>query len=254
MSHKDNDAQTGQPLRVVFFDAAETLFHVNGSVADIYLRHAVQYGYQPRPDSVTLITDAFRRAFHDAPPPVFAATESARIKQSERLWWFDVVHNVFYRVGMFERFDEFFEHVFDVFADPLCWKMFPEVVPTLTELRSHGLELGIVSNFDSRLFNILRGLGIAELFHTVTISSLAHAAKPSPKIFRLALDQHAVEPAEAMHVGDSVRDDVEGATKAGLTAVLLARHDQQSPPGIQTIRALDELIPLALSRGGQNLA
>jgi putative hydrolase of the HAD superfamily len=97
-------------------------------------------------------------------------------------------------------------------------------------------------------------LGIAELFHTVTISSLAHAAKPSPKIFRLALDQHAVEPAEAMHVGDSVRDDVEGATKAGLTAVLLARHDQQSPPGIQTIRALDELIPLALSRGGQNLA
>jgi putative hydrolase of the HAD superfamily len=97
-------------------------------------------------------------------------------------------------------------------------------------------------------------LGIAELFHTVTISSLAHAAKPSPKIFRLALDQHAVEPAEAMHVGDSVRDDVEGATKAGLTAVLLARDDQQSPPGIQTIRALDELIPLALSRGGQNLA
>ena len=48
-----------QPIRVVFFDAAETLFHVNGSVADIYLRHAVQFGYQPRPDSIRLISEAF---------------------------------------------------------------------------------------------------------------------------------------------------------------------------------------------------
>ncbi|HKY70437.1 MAG TPA: HAD-IA family hydrolase [Nitrospira sp.] len=232
------------PIRVVFFDAAETLFHVNGSVADIYLRHAVQFGYQARPDSIGLITEAFRRAFHDAPPPVFAPTEAAQIKQSERLWWFDVVHNVFYRVGMFERFDEFFEHVFGVFADPASWKLYPEVVPTLGELRSRGLELGIVSNFDSRLFNVLRGLGIAELFDTVTISSLAHAAKPSPRIFEFALEQHAVDPGEAMHVGDSVKDDVEGATKAGLAAVLLARQGKQGLPGVPTIRTLDELVPL----------
>ena len=237
-----------QPIRVVFFDAAETLFHVNGSVADIYLRHAVQFGYQPRPDSIRLITEAFGRAFHDAPPPVFAATDSAQLKQSERLWWFDVVHNVFYRVGMFERFDEFFEHVFDVFADPGSWRLFPDVQPTLRQLRSLGLELGIVSNFDSRLFNVLRGLSIADLFDTITISSLAHAAKPSPKIFELALEQHAVEPGEAMHVGDSVRDDVEGATKAGLRAVLLTRQGKQAPPGVQAIRALDELVPLVASR------
>jgi putative hydrolase of the HAD superfamily len=148
---------------------------------------------------------------------------------------------------MFERFDEFFEHVFGVFADPASWKLYPEVVPTLRELRSRGLELGIVSNFDSRLFNVLRGLGIAELFDTVTISSLAHAAKPSPKIFELALEQHAVDPGEAMHVGDSVKDDVEGATKAGLAAVLLARQGKPAPPGIPAIRTLDELVPLIAS-------
>jgi putative hydrolase of the HAD superfamily len=90
----------------------------------------------------------------------------------------------------------------------------------------------------------LKGLGLAEVFDTVTISSLAHAAKPSPKIFEVALEQHAVEPGEAMHVGDSVRDDVEGATKAGLAAVLLARQGKQAPPGIPVIRTLDELIPL----------
>jgi putative hydrolase of the HAD superfamily len=238
------DTHIRQPIRVVFFDAAETLFHVNGSVAEIYLRHAVLFGYQAKPDSLARITEAFKRAFHDAPPPVFAATESAQIKQSERLWWFDVVHNVFYRIGMFDRFDEFFEHVFEVFADPVSWKVYPEVLPTLKDLRHRGLELGIVSNFDSRLFKVLKGLGLAEVFDTVTISSLAHAAKPSPKIFEAALEQHAVDPGEAMHVGDSVRDDVEGATKAGLAAVLLARQGKQAPPGIPVIRTLDELIPL----------
>ena len=240
--HKDS--RMTEPIRVVFFDAAETLFHVNGSVADIYLRHAVTFVYQPKHDSISLLTEAFRRAFHDAPPPVFAPTDPSQIKQSERLWWFDVVHNVFYRVGMFERFDEFFDHVYEVFADPQSWKLFPEVLPVLGALRRRGLELGIVSNFDSRLFSVLRGLDIAGLFDTVTISSLAHAAKPSPKIFELALEQHAVEPGEAMHVGDSLRDDVEGATKAGLRAVLLARQGTQVPPGIRTIRTLEELIPL----------
>jgi putative hydrolase of the HAD superfamily len=236
-----------QPVRVVFFDAAETLFHVNGSVADIYLRHAVSFGYQPKPDAIRSINEAFRRAFNDAPPPVFAVTEGAQIKQAERLWWFDVVHNVFYRVGMFERFDEFFEHVYEVFGDSASWRLYPEVLPTLKELGGRGLELGIVSNFDSRLFAVLRGLGIAEYFDTITISSLAHAAKPSPKIFERALEQHAVEPAEAVHVGDSVRDDVEGAIKAGLRGVLLAREPKQAPPGIQTIHSLDELILLTAS-------
>ena len=237
-----------QSIQVVLFDAAETLFHVNGSVAEIYLRYAAEFGYPRKADSLQSITEAFRRAFRDAPPPVFAATESAQIKQSERLWWFDVVHNVFYRVGMFERFDEFFERVFDVFADPSSWKLYPEVVPTLKELRSRGLELGIVSNFDSRLFNVLRGLGIAEYMDTVTISSLAHAAKPSPKIFELALEKHAVEAADALHVGDSLTDDVEGARKAGIRAVLLAREGKQTPPpGIAAIRALDDLLPLIAS-------
>ena len=236
-----------QRIRVIFFDAAQTLFHVNGTVAEIYCRHAVQFGYQPKPESIPAITEAFRRAFHDAPPPVFAATDADQLKQSERLWWFDVVHNVFYRVGMFERFDEFFQHVFNVFADHASWKLFPEVVPTLNTLRSRGFELGIVSNFDSRLFNVLRGLGIADLFDTITISSLAHAAKPSPKIFELALEQHAAEPADALHVGDSLRDDVEGARKAGLAAVLLAREGKQAPPGIPAIRTLDELVPIVAS-------
>ncbi len=231
-------------IRVVFFDAADTLFHVNGSVADLYLQYAVQFGFSQTPESLGAIKQAFVRAFREAPPPVFAATEPSQIKQSERLWWFDIVHNVFYRVGMFERFDDFFERVFQVFEDPASWRLFPETSGALAQLKARDIELGIISNFDSRLFSVMRGLGIAQAFDTVTISSLAHAAKPAPKIFQLALDKHAVDPEEAAHVGDSIRDDVEGATKAGLHAVLLDRQGTHRGTGTHVIRSLDELPPL----------
>jgi putative hydrolase of the HAD superfamily len=235
---------TDRSIRVVFFDAADTLFHINGSVAEIYLRHAVEFGFSPKPESLPAITQAFSRAFREAPPPIFAATEPAQLKQSERLWWFDIVHNVFYRVGMFERFDDFFDRVFAVFADADSWRLFPETATTLTSLKASGIELGIISNFDSRLFPVIRGLGIADLFDTVTISSLAQAAKPSAKIFQLALDKHVVDPEEALHVGDSLREDVEGATKAGLHGLLLDRQGKCQASGIQSIQTLEQLLPI----------
>ena len=235
------------PIHVIFFDAAETLFHVKGSVTDIYLAHAVQHGFRQTPDSQALIAQAFQRAFRDAPPPVFAATDPTELKQSERVWWFDIVHNVFYRVGMFERFDAFFEQVFHVFEDHRSWALFPETYVVLTRLREEGFELGIVSNFDTRLFPVMRGLGIDRLFDTVTISSLARAAKPAPKIFEIALEKHAIDPGEAMHVGDSIRDDVEGAAKAGLTGVLLDRAGHSQASGGIVIRTLEELLPLAMA-------
>lgn len=76
-------------VRVVFFDAADTLFHVNGAVEEIYLRHAVEFGFRETGESLAAIKQAFGRAFREAPPPVFAAADPAQIKQSERLWWFD---------------------------------------------------------------------------------------------------------------------------------------------------------------------
>ncbi|MCP9438453.1 MAG: HAD-IA family hydrolase [Nitrospira sp.] len=228
-------------IRVVFFDAAGTLFRVRGSVAEIYLKYAVQFGFQQKADSLVAIKEAFGRAFREAPPPVFAVTEPAHIKQSERLWWFDIVHNVFYRVGMFERFDDFFDRVFAVFEDPASWELFPETASILKRLKGQGLELGIISNFDSRLFSVMRGLGIADLFDTVTISSLAQAAKPASKIFHLALNKHAVDPEEALHVGDSVRDDLEGAQRAGLRAILLDREGKHSGWEGRCIRTLNEI-------------
>lgn len=238
-------------IKAIFFDAAGTLFRVKGSVGRVYLHYAQPYGVKQTPEMLAAVEEAFRRAFRDAPAPVFAVSDPAEIKRCERLWWFDVVHNVFYRVGMFEAFDDYFEEVFQAFEGPQHWALYPETLDVLKELRSGGIELGIISNFDTRLFTVLRGLGLADLFDTVTLASLAHAAKPAPQIFQLAMDKHAVDPGEAVHVGDSLREDAEGALAAGMTAVLvdskrLAAPREGSPgrpvPGIRSLAELPALI------------
>lgn len=238
-------------VKVIFLDAAGTLFHVRGSVGEIYVSYAEKYGFKRTSESLAAVQAAFKRAFHEAPPPVFAVTDPTEITRCERLWWFDIVHNVFYRVGLFERFDDYFEEVFHAFDGPERWKLYPETMGVLKELRERGFELGIISNFDTRLFNVLRGLDIADLVDTVTISSLAHAAKPAPGIFQLALEKHAVDPEEAAHVGDSLRDDVEGARQAGLSGILIAReptmsrdaeHQIAQAPTIQTLEELPQLV------------
>lgn len=231
-------------IQVVFFDAAGTLFHVKGSVADIYLEYAEKYGVKRTKDSHAAISTAFARAFREAPPPVFAVRDMKDIKRCERLWWFDIVHGVFYRVGMFEKFDDYFAEVFEAFNGPDRWILYPDTKPILHALKKRGLELGIISNFDSRLFDVLRGLGLAEFFETITISSLAHAAKPSPVIFQLALEKHAADPHEAVHVGDSLQDDVEGAGQAKMHGVLINRASGNLPRDAPVIRSLMELPPL----------
>lgn len=238
-------------VKVIFFDVAGTLFHVKGSVGEIYVSYAEKYGFKRTGESVAAVKEAFKRAFHEAPPPVFAVSDPTEIKQCEQLWWFDIVHNVFYRVGMFERFDDYFEEVFHAFDGPEHWKLYPETLGVLKELKEEGFELGVISNFDTRLFNVLRSLGIADLFDTVTISSLANAAKPAPRIFRLALEKHAADPDEAVHLGDSIHDDVEGARQAGICGILIARepalssgaeHQTAQAPTIHTLEDLPQLV------------
>ncbi len=229
------------PIRAIFFDAAGTLFHVRGTVGEVYLRYAEKFGVHSSPELVENVNRAFKESFRQATPPIFAVDQPEKLKQCERLWWFDIVHAVFYRVGMFEGFDEYFDEVFAAFGTAEHWEVYSEVPNVLQELKSEGYELGVISNFDTRFFGILRGLQLDRYFDSITISSLAGAAKPSPKIFQYALDHHALDPEEAVHVGDSRTEDFEGARQAKLLGILVDREGKAPPDGECVIRRLDEI-------------
>ncbi|HTT73268.1 MAG TPA: HAD-IA family hydrolase [Thermoplasmata archaeon] len=136
-----------------------------------------------------------------------------------------------------------------VFDDPSLVVLYPEARTVLTALRDRGYRTGIVSNHHEGLLRVVDHHGLRPLVDTVTFSQEARAEKPDPRIFALALRRAGCAASEAVHVGDSLRADVEGARGAGLRPVWLNRSRSEGSPGCPTIASLDELLPL-LDAGG----
>jgi|TARA_B100001971_G_C18259652_1_gene585512 putative hydrolase of the HAD superfamily len=213
-------------IKAIFLDAGGTLIKVKGTVGEVYATTAKRHGLTIEPGS---INGAFRQAFEKAPPLAFPGTPENQLIEKEKAWWMCVVQDAFSAIGIdriAERFPSFFQDLFHAFEGSDEWELYPEVIEVLEEFEKREIPLGIISNFDSRLTLICEDLQIASFFNSITISSREGSAKPDSTIFQQALAKHNIKPHEAMHVGDSLRDDVEGATKVGLHAVHLDRENQ----------------------------
>ena len=130
--------------------------------------------------------------------------------------------------------------------DSLQFEPFPEVRPTLARWREDGLRLVVASNWDVSLHEVLERTGLRERLDGVATSAEVGSAKPAGELFAAALELAGVAAAEAVHVGDSLEEDVAGARAAGIEAVWLRRERQRElapPPGAAVIATLDELAP-----------
>ncbi|MDY7013481.1 MAG: HAD family hydrolase [Cyanobacteriota bacterium] len=209
--------------KVIFLDAVGTLFGVRGSVGEVYSAIAREFGVEVAQEH---LEKAFYQSFQANNPLTFPQVSITEIPEREFEWWRAVSYDTFDRVGaiaQFEDFDSFFLRLYGEFATPKPWFVYPDIIPALERWKEDAIELGIISNFDSRLHAVLEGLDLRKYFKSITISSNIGAAKPDPAIFHKALAKHDCEPHCAWHVGDSVKEDYEGAKEAGLRAILLKR-------------------------------
>ena len=131
----------------------------------------------------------------------------------------------------------------DAFRDPHAWIVFPDVIPTLDELRAMGVRMGVVSNWDSRLPKLLDQLGLAPYFGAVVVSHLEGIEKPSPEIFLCAVERLGGATETTLHVGDVPELDEAGAKAAGITSVLIDRRGAVSfPRAIRELSALTSMM------------
>jgi REG-2-like HAD superfamily hydrolase len=133
--------------------------------------------------------------------------------------WFEVVCQSF-RCRVKE---EMFHAIYERFSQREAWRLFDDVLPALELARSRNLKLGIISNWDERLKSLLEQLGLISWFDLVLVSGEFGAHKPDPKIFQHAARHFQVEAEEVLHIGDSEREDIAGATQAGLQARKIIR-------------------------------
>jgi putative hydrolase of the HAD superfamily len=138
------------------------------------------------------------------------------------------------------------ERIREAFLDPSSWTVFPEVRDALSRLRVDGARLAVVSNWDSRLPDVLERLDLARCFDEVGVSCFEGVEKPDPRIFSRVLARMGGTPSAALHVGDIAEIDVLGANAAGVTGLLVDRRQ----PALRAPGALPDLGPLpAIARG-----
>jgi len=128
-----------------------------------------------------------------------------------------------------------------------------DAVPTLRALRKAGLRLGICSNAPYRPASMrdqLRHVGLLDHVDAAVFSAEVGWRKPSPRIFAAALEALGAEHDTTVHVGDRLREDVDGAHAAGMRAVRLREHhddvaeDERADAVLDRLRDLPELLGL----------
>jgi len=225
-------------LKAVFFDVGNTLLRPFPSVSAVVREVLAQAGHARDLSSI------------DACMPLVDAYYEDRYREDDTFWTSEAETSAVW-VGMYSllcrrlRIDVEAERiakcVYDEFGNPERWSPYDDVVPALERLADRNIPVGLISNWDSRLPSLVRGLGLDELVETVVSSADVGLHKPDPRIFELACRRLDVEPREAAHVGDHMYADVVGAQAVGMTPVLIDRHRGDHPGYERFIRTLDEL-------------
>jgi putative hydrolase of the HAD superfamily len=211
--------------KVIFLDAVGTLFGVRGSVGQVYSEIAQGFGVEV---SAEVVNQSFFKAFAASKPLVFPGVDSEEIPDYEFEWWSAIALETFREAGVLDQFSDFasfFHQLYNHFGTAQPWFVYPDVSPALHRWQQMGIEMGVVSNFDSRIYAVLQALDLVQFFTSVTICSQVGAAKPDEKIFATSLQKHQCDAPDAWHIGDNLKEDYQGAKAAGLRAILVKRTE-----------------------------
>jgi putative hydrolase of the HAD superfamily len=240
-------------VTTVFFDAGHTLLHAYPSVPEIYAAEARARGSPVTSAEIAAVYPAIWRDFtrHYAAD---AANNAMASEAQDRSMWRGILTRLVAALpsmGALE-FDAWFDAVYERFGTSDVWRLYDDARPALRALRAAGVRTAIVSNWDARLRKIAAGLGLDDLVEFAVISAECGSRKPDRRIFDLALERAGADPAASLHVGDLYDEDVVGATRAGIRAVLLDRHGAGAPGHAEgdfhRVGGLREVVRIVTSR------
>jgi putative hydrolase of the HAD superfamily len=118
-------------------------------------------------------------------------------------------------------------------------RLFDDALPFLDLLRSRGMAIALVSNCGDHTRPLLSSLGLIELTDAAILSCEVGLIKPSPRIFRYALNELGVRAADALFVDDQAAFCA-GAETAGVSAVRIVRDSDELPAG--AVRSLLDVL------------
>lgn len=237
-------------IEAVTFDVTGTLFSIP-RLGEIYSAVLARHGVRVHPrDARRLIGVVWQELDCLADPSRDRFTAHP---EGERGWWIRFLERFCEHLGVPPPSRFAAAELYHRFSTAEPYEVFPEVPQVLDALARQGVRMGVVSNWDHRLPEVLEQLDLARFFDdAIVYSAAAGVEKPDPRIFGEVLERLDVAPEAALHVGDRRLNDVEGAVAAGMRALHLTRGsgagDLRDLSGLPGLVAAERAGPAGRSR------
>lgn len=199
-------------IEIVTFDASGTLILPAPSVGGVYSEVLSEFGIMSDPATIEL---HFKSAFKEIKQKPQRILDQACWKAIVKASLPEVPH---------ERFDAVFQRLWETFGTAERWALLPGAYDTLSQLKTKGYRLAVITNNDNRLLNVFKGLGLSPFFEQIFISADIGFEKPDKRIFEYASQTLNTWGERILHIGDSKVEDFDGATGAGWQAGLLGQN------------------------------
>jgi REG-2-like HAD superfamily hydrolase len=235
-----------QSIRTVFFDAGFTLLYPSPSILAVCQQVCQQYGLH-------IDANQLQQGMESAEKFRLHQVQSNRYiwadEQDIAKFWLSYYRSLLqpFMVGHDEMLLDHLVHtIAKEFEKHTAWQLYPDVKPTLKAFQAKGYRLGVISDWNIALGPLLRQLDLTQYFDCLVISAAARHAKPSPKLYDMALERANSIPDYTIHIGDSYIHDVLGARSVGITPILLDRTDTLTENKVDCllVHSLYELLDL----------
>lgn len=212
-------------LKLITFDVTGTLLKFRIPVGLQYAKIGSHYGVHINPD---ILSDNFKSSFKKMiiEHPNFGISDIGWEN-----WWKILVERTFLNSlpegtsADSNTISKVSSDLIETYKTKECWELADGAQCLLEKLISKNINLGVISNYDPRLHDILKDLNIDNYFKFVISSYCVKCEKPNPAIFKIAEEMCGeVKKEEMLHIGDNPKLDYAGAKSAGWNAILIEKN------------------------------
>lgn len=227
------------PARALLLDVTGTLLTFSEPVGVTYQATARQVGLSPLP-----APEAFEAAFKSAFRSQWKAFPCYGFgsQVTEEKWWKNAAETTLttcFPHGPLPSSarDSFLEEIYAHYGKPSAYHVYSDTWDLLEFAKRKGMLVGILTNSSQRTIELLAYMDLQPYVHVAMSCQIIGHAKPSPAAFdcvfrKLQMLDSSLQCEQVLHIGDDSVQDFEGATAAGMQAVLLRRVDAGSAIGV----------------------
>ena len=216
-------------IRWITIDATGTLIDPFPSVGHVYSvvlsRHGVAVPHE-------LLQRRFIEVFHNMTKLPRGEVDEA----TEYEFWKRLVMGVVEPWSVGSHAEAVFTDAYDAFASADNWRAPDGAEAMLSDLRSRGYRLALLSNADARCRSILQQMGLAQYLEHIFLSCELGYEKPDARLFEKIETILGAKKRDILHVGDSQRNDGDGPRNVGWRALVIGRD-------IGSLCAIQSLLP-----------